>query len=119
MSLRTETNHWSIEDSDTVYIALLRMLAEQLLTYTDTKYGLLQFADYFVKSSGPQIVHCLAGMPLSREKHAISFPKLFGIIRQQRLNTHPSECIHYRIDISRVVFYDCNIHYEKMIVLFL
>ncbi len=119
MALRLETLHLSIEDADTVYVTFLRMLAEQLLPDADTEDGLLEIADHLVKPACSQILHRLTGVPLTREQHLVCFRQQLGIISQSGLDSHPAERVHHRVDVACVIFYDCYVHHEKIIVLFL
>ena len=119
MFLRAETLHFGVEDTDTVHISLFRVLAEQLLSYADAEYWLLKVADDLVEPAGLQVFHRPARLALSWEEHAIGFPQLFRIIGEQWLDTHPSEGVHHRVDVTCIIFYDGYVHYEKIIVLFL
>ena len=43
-----EALHLSVEDTDALGVAFLRVLAEQLLSHADAEHGLLQLANHLV-----------------------------------------------------------------------
>ena len=71
MTLGLEAFHLGIEYADAIGITFFRVLAEQLLSDTDSEDGLLQVADEQVEFACSQIVHSLSGVTLSWEQHSI------------------------------------------------
>jgi hypothetical protein len=72
----------SIKDTNAVYVAFLRMLAEQLLTDTNAENGLLQVTYYLVKPASLQIFHSFSSMSLTRKHDTVSLLQLFCVVRQ-------------------------------------
>ena len=111
MALGLETLHVGVEDADAIDVAFFRVAAQQLLTHTDAQHGLAQRTDDIVQPASLQILHGTTGFALSRKQHAVGTLQLLGIVRQQRLNTQPSQCVHHRVDVSSIIFYDCYVHF--------
>ena len=82
MTDRGESLHFCVEDANTIDIAFLGMLAQQLLSHANTKNGLPERTDHLVKPMSLQIFHSATGFALTRKQHAVSLLQLLGIIRQ-------------------------------------
>ena len=82
MLLGLETLYLGIENADALRVAFFRVLAEQLLAYTNAKNGLLEAFDHIVQSACFQIFHSASCLALTRKEHSVGLAQLFGIIRE-------------------------------------
>ena len=98
------------KDAQTIGVALLGVAAHQLLPDADAQHRLLQRADDLIQSVFAQIAHCLAGFALSREEDTIGRAQDGDIIRHHRFHAQTLQRMDHGIDISGVVFDDCNFH---------
>ena len=98
------------KDVQAIGVALLGVAAHQLLSDADTQYRLLQRADDHIQSVLAQIAHCLAGFALSREEYAVCRAQGGDIVRHHGFHAQALQRMNHGIDISGIVFDDCNFH---------
>ena len=116
MALGLKTLHVGVEDADAIDVAFFRVAAQQLLTHADAQHGLAQRTDDIVQPASLQVLHGTTGFALSGKQHVVGTLQLLGIVRQQRLHTQPSQCVHHRVDVSSVIFYDCYVHFFFLLI---
>ena len=115
MADRHKALHISVEDAQTVHIALLRVAAHQLLAYADAKDWLRKGTYHLVKPTLPQVVHRIARLALTREDDSVRTSQLLGRVCQQRFNTHPLQGMNDGKDVPGIIFHYGNLHLTSTI----
>ena len=109
-----KTLDFSVEDAQTVHIALFRMTAHQLLTDANAQDRLSQGWNHLVETFLPQIAHRITGLALTREDDLVCTTKLLFRIRQEGFHPHSLQSVNDGKDVPSIVFNYGYLHITYM-----